>query len=539
MIHKNNNPRVDIGTDLSIFKILQQQHYPIEIALAEFVDNSIQSFIDYGDQLKNVDKEINIFIKDAGDEIIIQDNAAGISISNIRKTMLPGLGSQSTDKQNFLSHYGIGLKAAAMWLSNTWRLETTRIGENNEIKLDVDLDKLIKSGDDSIVSDYVEGIPNGKHYTKIIIKDCLKRKFINIENCKNIILPYLLETFYRFNDIKISLYFEDERVLPNAKKLFLPGGDNLYPALEAPKFNKKHMPEGGLINWMKKIDFTLENGRKRVSGNIWIMVKGSYRQPGIRLFRNDRVIIGTGAHRNLPEKITGTMNKYGAQRIYGELDLEGFAVNYQKNGFNENLDLVYDNLESILKKGHNLIDQANNYRVSTSIEEIDDKFFEKFNIKISKTNYTKKESKDKLSNGIIRSEIIMDLTQRMESQKLYSLYNSLCKISLRTNAILMPIAACSFLEVLAKLMKEELIEKSTQEAINFLQNKVKLKYSKEKSKTAIEFMRRIHYDANTSKHNPTYTSDNAIELRPMFAHLEEFIIWCLNEIIEKQKYKSH
>ena len=38
--------KVDVSPEMQLYKILQRQSYGIESALAEFVDNSVQSFID-------------------------------------------------------------------------------------------------------------------------------------------------------------------------------------------------------------------------------------------------------------------------------------------------------------------------------------------------------------------------------------------------------------------------------------------------------------------------------------------------------------
>ena len=51
----NNNFYVDISPEMQLYKILQRQSYGIDTALAEFVDNSVQSFVDKERAIKSID----------------------------------------------------------------------------------------------------------------------------------------------------------------------------------------------------------------------------------------------------------------------------------------------------------------------------------------------------------------------------------------------------------------------------------------------------------------------------------------------------
>ena len=62
---------------LLTFKEMKNQHYT---ALGEFVDNSIQSYLDNKDDLKTIPNyKPSIHIDVISDEIVIEDNCAGIS----------------------------------------------------------------------------------------------------------------------------------------------------------------------------------------------------------------------------------------------------------------------------------------------------------------------------------------------------------------------------------------------------------------------------------------------------------------------------
>ena len=78
---------VDVSPEMQLYKILQRQSYGIDSALAEFIDNSIQSFRDQGKALRSADGaeirlKVVITVDTKTNQIIIEDNAAGINREN-------------------------------------------------------------------------------------------------------------------------------------------------------------------------------------------------------------------------------------------------------------------------------------------------------------------------------------------------------------------------------------------------------------------------------------------------------------------------
>ena len=71
-----------------------------------------------------------------------------------------------------------------------------------------------------------------------------------------------------------------------------------------------------------------------VQGEMRLLKTGSYKaNPGIVLFRHNRVIEGTSRAPFIPVKLLSTSNKYGRQRVYGELHLDDLPVSYTKDKF--------------------------------------------------------------------------------------------------------------------------------------------------------------------------------------------------------------
>src|SRR5258708_29876965 len=75
--------KVSIRPGVSILSILKHIEYDPWYALAEFVDNAIDSYLKYEKELKTIEGnnfalEVRIELNDVDKKIVIKDNAAGI-----------------------------------------------------------------------------------------------------------------------------------------------------------------------------------------------------------------------------------------------------------------------------------------------------------------------------------------------------------------------------------------------------------------------------------------------------------------------------
>ena len=172
----SNSFKVDVSPDMNMYRLLQSQSYSIHSALSEFVDNSIQSYIDKRSAIQITDKKtnnlkINISINSKKKEIIISDNAHGINRENFQKAIK--MGTDAVHKKSSLSKFGVGMKTAAVWFSNTWVIETSALNSGEKLICKFDLNKLLKRGETEI-SVFREEEKQKKHYTNIIIKNSLR-----------------------------------------------------------------------------------------------------------------------------------------------------------------------------------------------------------------------------------------------------------------------------------------------------------------------------------------------------------------------------
>ena len=106
-----------------VYGLLQNLEYQIFYALSEYVDNSVQSFLDDRDRLENdfVSVEIDYDVDEDGNEFIqITDDAGGISEEKFdnafRLTDPDGL-------KGTLNEFGLGMKMASLWLGNKFTVK--------------------------------------------------------------------------------------------------------------------------------------------------------------------------------------------------------------------------------------------------------------------------------------------------------------------------------------------------------------------------------------------------------------------------------
>tara|TARA_B110000879_G_C11165956_1_gene511253 strand:- start:85 stop:1686 length:1602 start_codon:yes stop_codon:yes gene_type:complete len=126
---------------LLTFKEMKNQHYS---ALGEFVDNSIQSYLDNKEALKQAIPNYKplIHIEVSSDLIRIEDNCAGISEENAMRAFDIG----NPNKLGGIGTFGMGMKVSACWYSDTWKVETKALDEDIAKTYSVDIQKIVKTG---------------------------------------------------------------------------------------------------------------------------------------------------------------------------------------------------------------------------------------------------------------------------------------------------------------------------------------------------------------------------------------------------------
>lgn len=363
--------KVSVAPDMGMYRLLKNQNYSASYALAEFIDNSIQAHLDskQGDLLT---VKVKIYSKDSIDpnkrrSIVISDNGPGISEDRLEKAFKP-----ASDPSNVgLSEFGIGMKGAAIWFTNKWELITSPKNQKKSFKGIFNLDELMKLGADEI---NLEEFPNESEIngTKIILHN-VSDEFCSMDFYEQLQVD-LIEFYEKFiigdkPKLILQIFYND-----TAKTLSHDPG-NLLKALNFPlvkNIKGNYYAIGPKINWQYPLDFKF--GGYRIKGFICLLDEGSYKNPGLKLIRFGRVIKGTTNYPYKPELIYKTKNKYGSQRIHGELILDNQPVSYTKDqfNFNEKLFLTTILAQPFVKE---LIIQTDTYRAKSTpifINSLDD-----------------------------------------------------------------------------------------------------------------------------------------------------------------------
>lgn len=308
--------KINIRPTSSVYATYKRLSYQPWTAIAEFVDNSTQSFYDHKDEIMSQKYARGLCItinyiedKENGDRLEIQDNAYGMEWTDFQRAVVLDSPPKNTSGRN---EFGMGLKTAACWFGSIWSVESTQLNSNMKYYTEINIDELGKYKTEEI--DVKEEIVSKKdHFTKIVIRNLNKRIVGS-------------RTIGKVKELLSSIYREDLRT--GLIKLYY--NDNLLSFKEAPVYTDEQSK-----TWKKDIEFTVQHEDKdlTVNGFIAIRIPGSVKDAGFTLIRRGRVIVGGSEKNYRPSELFGDANSYAWQRMYGELHMDNWPVTQAKDGF--------------------------------------------------------------------------------------------------------------------------------------------------------------------------------------------------------------
>ena len=302
---------LNIQPQAGVIGVFSRLNYKPWYAIAEFVDNSTQSFYSHQEELAEygVDGvEVRIEYDSEKDILTIVDTAFGMELEDFARAVK--IDSPPKDKSG-RNEYGMGLKTAASWFGNIWSVRSTQLGSENEYYTEINIPELRQNNLNS-VSIRRTNVDSTKHGTTIIIRDITKK--VGSPRTKNKITE-LLKSMYR-RDLNSGLV----RIEYDGELLFYENHDCL-------SFRDR--------TWKKELKFLFEfDGHPHcVTGFVGILAHGGFGRAGFALFRRNRVIVGGEDFNYKPEEIFGQAQSTIAHKLFGELDLDDFPVNQAKDGF--------------------------------------------------------------------------------------------------------------------------------------------------------------------------------------------------------------
>lgn len=353
---------VNIRPGVTILSVLKHLNYKPYYALAEFIDNAIDSFLKNEKELKKLEGDdfklkVEIEFDTNNKRITIKDNAAGIHSNDYQRAFRT---AELPPDNTRLSEFGMGMKSAACWFSNKWQAKTTAIHENVERKVNFDISKIVE---DKIQELQIESkeININSHYTLITLLDIEEKMPIRRALGK---VKRHLASIYRdfFRKEILDLYINGEKLQYKSPKI-----------LDAPYFAT---PKKEKINWKQDVDFDFgsdhNGGKLKATGFVAIMETMSVKDSGFALFRRGRVIEGSADNDEgfRPPALSGSLGSHRYKRLFGEFHLEGFDVSHTKDGFqwDDNMEVFLELLKEKLQDNDSIpiLKQADKYRVRES-----------------------------------------------------------------------------------------------------------------------------------------------------------------------------
>ena len=343
--------KVDIRPGVSVLAVLRHLNYRPWYALSEFVDNSVQSFIEHQAALRKVQGEsfklrVDIDIDTASPpRISIRDNAAGILESEYSRAFRP---AAIPPNRTGLAEFGMGMKSAACWFAPNWTVRTSALGEPVERTVHFDIENIVNDNIEELTIQETRTAPES-HYTEIVLGDVFH---LPVGRTVAKLKEHLTDIYRAFiRDSILELRFNGDSLEYRQPKV-----------LKSAYFKDK---EGPIREWRKPIEFDFGKGLS-VHGFAALRETANTAKAGFSLFRRGRVIQGSGDEGYRPGYIFGSTNSYRYQRLFGELHLEGFEVSHTKDGFrwddNEQpfLELLREHLDT---EELPLLKHAEGYRV--------------------------------------------------------------------------------------------------------------------------------------------------------------------------------
>lgn len=354
---------VNIRPGVTILSVLKHLNYKPYYALAEFIDNSIDSFLKNEDTLKSLKGDdfkliVNIEFDTTNHRIIITDNAAGIHANDYQRAFRT---AEIPPDNSKLSEFGMGMKSAACWFSNQWEVRTSSLGEDVERTVSFDISRIVEDKVDELDISSKQTSKNS-HYTVITLMGVEDK--MPIKNGLGKVKRHLASIYREFFRKEIlELRINNKKLTYESPKI-----------LNVPYYET---PDDEIIEWKQDVEFDFggdgNGGQLKAKGFVAIMETMSARESGFALFRRGRVIEGSADSDGegfRPARISGSLGSHRYKRLFGELHLEGFKVSHTKDGFqwDDNMDAFLELLKEQLdgKDSIPILKQADKYRVRES-----------------------------------------------------------------------------------------------------------------------------------------------------------------------------
>jgi len=316
------------------FRNYRRMAYEWWFAIAEFVDNSTQSFVDNRIPLERAmqseDGGTGFYVKithdrGSGGLLSIEDNGLGMNLEDIERAMEVGVPPANTSGR---SKYGLGMKTAAGWVGSLWTIKTTKLGHNTEYTVTIDVEGVANGNMELPLIE--RAVDPNSHYTIIEIKN--HNRHLSGSQTINKIKKYL-GSIYRvdLSEGWLSLDWNEEHIRWDQY------GDDVWFTAQ----------DGTVYKQDFEFDITNDRGQtKSITGWVGILKVGARKFAGVSILHKNRLIKGYPDTWKPYAIYHEGSNDLINQRLVIELNLNDFEVTHTKDNIN-----WYGNEEELVEKG--------------------------------------------------------------------------------------------------------------------------------------------------------------------------------------------
>mgnify|MGYP006134784415 CR=1 FL=1 len=302
--------RPDLGDVLDGY---EGHSYKIWDAIAELVDNSVDSYFKNGEQLKAAGRknfQIIISLNNKERKLVVHDDAFGMSKAELSRAVL--VAKKNTWGEG-IGKYGLGLKTACSWFGKKWTVATKQLGSDFEYTATVDIKKLLKENSNKIPIT-VKPVMNKKNqsYTTITVEDGIRTYGTSSIAKAKTTLGIMYQKYLSQDRLKLKFQF---------------GSKTEYLGFAEPNILVTTDPGNDDIVHDFKIDAVHEKTGLKITGRYGIYppqrIQTAY--SGVTCFWRDRVIIRREKNAFWP-KCTIKNKEYNLYGAAGDLKRQRFFV---------------------------------------------------------------------------------------------------------------------------------------------------------------------------------------------------------------------
>lgn len=329
--------KINIRPTTGVYATYKRLTYSPWTAIAEFIDNSTQSYFDHSEELKKLEDFDKLHIEiiytngqNGDDSITIRDNAYGMEIEEFERAFTLDKAPKNIMGRN---EFGMGLKTAACWFGAEWSVKSSQLNSVKGYKAELDVNNLHENKPEEILVNIFDESKNS-HYTEIKIENLNRRITAS-------------RTIGKVKEFLSSIYRQDIR----SEEIVISYNGEILNFCE-PKIYKEKIDEKTEKEWKKSINFSIDNNGKKldVEGFVAIRMPGSVKEAGFTLMRRGRVIVGGPEENYRPYELFGDSNSFAYQRLFGEFNMDNWPVTQAKDQFDWHSDGLEEKFIQKLKE---------------------------------------------------------------------------------------------------------------------------------------------------------------------------------------------